>query len=61
MITNEDPASEIGAQTVILKNVNLDEVIIAKLDIEGDALDEEVSFTFDDVDIIDSFKKPTLY
>ncbi|MCY9525478.1 phage tail tube protein [Paenibacillus larvae] len=61
MITNDDPTSEIGAQTVTLKNVNLDEVIMAKLDVEGETLDEEVSFTFDDVDIIDSFKKPTLY
>ncbi|AQZ46037.1 phage tail tube protein [Paenibacillus larvae] len=61
MITNDDPTShEVGAQTVILKNVNLDEVIMAKLDVDGEALDEEVSFTFDDVDIIESFKKPTL-
>lgn len=57
-IVNEDPTSTIGKQTVVLKNVNLDSVIIAKLDSEADMLDEEISFTFDDVDILDSFSDP---
>ncbi|MEK4977206.1 phage tail tube protein [Bacillus sp. FSL K6-6540] len=59
-VTNEDPSSTIGAQTVTLKGVNLDSVIMASLDTESEALEEEVSFTFDDVDMGQSFQEPTL-
>lgn len=54
-VTNEDPASETGKQTTVLKNCNIDGVIIAKLDIDATAMDEEISFTFDDFEILDSF------
>ncbi|MEK3722312.1 phage tail tube protein [Paenibacillus sp. FSL H8-0034] len=54
-VTNEDPASAAGKQTVILKNVNLDSVIMASLDTDSTALEEEVSFTFDGVEIESSF------
>jgi hypothetical protein len=54
-VTNQDPASATGKQTVVLKNCNIDSVIIAKLDIEATALDEEISFTFDDFEVLDSF------
>ncbi|WP_248930135.1 phage tail tube protein [Paenibacillus hamazuiensis] len=56
-VVNEDPSSSIGKQTVILKNVNLDSVIMASLDTDSDALEEEVSFTYDDVEIKDNFTK----
>lgn len=54
-IINEDPMSSIGTQTVCLKNVNLNSVVMAKLDTESDVLEEEVEFTFDDVDILNEF------
>ncbi|WP_440117152.1 phage tail tube protein [Paenibacillus sp. QZ-Y1] len=57
-VTNEDPSSTIGKQTVTLKGVNLDSVIMASLDTESEALEEEVSFTFEDVDMPVSFKSP---
>ncbi|SEL04348.1 phage tail tube protein [Paenibacillus sp. OK003] len=57
-VTNEDPSSTIGKQTVTLKGVNLDSVIIASLDTEAEALEEEVSFTFEDVDMPVSFNLP---
>ena len=57
-IVNEDPTSSIGRQTVVLKGVNLDSVMAARLDTETEVLDEEISFTFDDVDIMDSFTSP---
>lgn len=57
-VTNEDPSSSIGAQTVTIKGVNLDSVIMASLDTESEALEEEVSFTFDDVDLGQSFQEP---
>ncbi|MNC82612.1 Phage-like element PBSX protein XkdM [compost metagenome] len=47
-----------GAQRIILKGVNLDSVIMASLDTESDALEEEVSFTFEDVEIAQSFSAP---
>jgi len=59
-IVNEDPTSSIGRQTVVLRGVNLDSVVAAKLDTEAEVLDEDVDFTFDDVDILDSFGKPIL-
>lgn len=59
-VTNNDPGSSVGVQTVILKNCTLDSVIIAKFDVESEVLDESVEFTFDDVDILDEFVNPTL-
>lgn len=59
-ITNEDPTSTIGAQTVTLKNCNLNSVIFASLDTESEVLEEDVEFTFDDVDLGQSFVAPAL-
>lgn len=59
-VVNEDPSSSIGKQTVVLKNVNLDSVIMAKLDVDAEYLDEDTDFTYDDVDVLDSFVAPTL-
>ena len=60
LVTNEDPASDAGSQTIVLEGVNLDKVIMAKLDTESDILDEEVSFTFENVRVLDSLKEPAL-
>lgn len=59
-VTNSDPGSSVGTQTVILKNCTLDSVIVAKFDVESEVLDESVEFTFDDVDILDEFVAPAL-
>ncbi|HEU4962261.1 MAG TPA: phage tail tube protein [Bacilli bacterium] len=58
-IVNEDPASSIGKQTVVLKHVNLDKVLVGKVDTESEILDESIDFTFDDLDILDSFAAPS--
>lgn len=55
MITNEDPSGATGKQTVLLKDVNIDEMVISKLDVNQAAMDEEISFTFGDVDLLDKF------
>lgn len=60
LVINEDPSSGIGKQTVTLKGVNLNSVIMAKLDTDSEALEEEVEFTFEDVDVQDSFGTPVL-
>lgn len=57
MVTNEDPTSGTGTQTVVLKGVNIDTVVFTKLDVEKEALDEEIEFTFNDVDILDTFNE----
>ena len=57
-VTNDDPGSTVGKQTIVLYNCNIDSVILAKLDVEADTLDESVDFTFDDVDMLDEFGNP---
>lgn len=59
-VINEDPTSSVGKQTTVLKNCNLDSIIMAQFDLDSDALEEDIDFTFDDVDILDEFVKPTL-
>ncbi|BBI32044.1 phage tail tube protein [Cohnella abietis] len=59
-VVNEDPNSTIGKQTVMLKGVNLDKVIFAKLDTESEALEEDLDFTFEDIDVLDFFGTPIL-
>ena len=59
-VTNNDPGSTVGNQTVVLKNCSLDSITIAKFDVETEVLDESVSFTYDDVDILEAFQSPTL-
>lgn len=59
-VTNEDPQSSIGRQSTLLKGVLLDSIVIAKLDVEAETLDEDVDFTFNDAEILESFKTPKL-
>jgi hypothetical protein len=59
-IINDDPGSGIGSQTVVLKNVNLDKMTAAAFDVESEALSEDVEFTFDGIELLDSFITPVL-
>ena len=54
-ITNKDPTSHVGRQTVILKDCNLDGGIIAKMDADAEYLDEEFDFTFEDWEMPEEF------
>ncbi len=54
-ITNEDPTSHVGRQTIILKDCNLDGGIIAKMDADAEYLDEEFDFTFEDWEMPEEF------
>ncbi len=56
-IINEDPSSEIGKQQIWLKQVNIDSIVIGKLDIDSTELDEDIHFTFNDVKIMQEFDK----
>ena len=47
-ITNNDPTSSVGRQTIILIDCNVDGGILAKFHADGEYLDEEMDFTFED-------------
>lgn len=59
-IENDDPTSSVGKQTVVLYGCNIDSTLIAKLDVDNTELDEDMDFTFEDFEILDSFATPTL-
>ena len=50
-VTNEDPTSSVGRQTVILKDCNIDGGVLAKFDADGEYLDEDMDFTFEDFEM----------
>lgn len=54
-VTNEDPTSTIGRQTVILKGVNIDGGLLTKFDADADYLEEDFDFTFEDFEIPEKF------
>lgn len=58
-ISNEDPTSAVGRQTIILKGCNIDGGILAKFDSDGEYLDEAVDFTFEDFEMPEKFTKLT--
>lgn len=53
--TNEDSTSAVGRQTVILKDCNLDSGVIAAFDADGDWLEQDVDFTFEDFELPETF------
>lgn len=55
--TNEDEASPFGAETVILLRCNLDELVMASFDTEDGFEEQEIPFTFEGVQLPQSFKE----
>ncbi|MCL2367682.1 MAG: phage tail tube protein [Oscillospiraceae bacterium] len=54
-ISNADPTSAAGRQTVVLKGCNLSSGILAKFDADADFLSEELDFTFEDFELPEKF------
>ena len=54
-VTNQDPTSAVGRQTVILKGCNIDGGILTKFDADAEYLDENIDFTFEDFEIPEKF------
>lgn len=54
-IVNDDPTSDVGRQTTILKHCNINSAIIAKVDADAEDLDEDFDFTFDDAEFPEEF------
>ena len=50
-VTNEDPTSAVGHQTVILKDCNINSGILVAFDASGEYLEDNFDFTFDDFEM----------
>ena len=55
-VTNEDPTSSVGRQTVVFIDCNIDGGILAKFDADGEYLDEDCDGTFEDFKMPETFK-----
>jgi hypothetical protein len=55
-ISNDDPTASVGRQTMILIDCNIDGGILAKFDADGEYLEEDMEFTFEDFKMPESFK-----
>lgn len=58
-ITNDDPTSAAGRQTIVLYDCNADGGVLSKFDADGEYLDEEMEGTFDDFSMPESFTNLT--
>lgn len=54
-VTNEDPTSSAGRQTMVFIDCNIDGGILAKFDADGEYLDEDMDLTFEDFKMPESF------
>lgn len=54
-ITNEDKTSTVGRQTIVLKDCNIDSLPLAKFDADGEYLEDEFDFTFEDWEMPEEF------
>ena len=54
-VTNDDPTSSAGRQTIILKDCNIDGGVLTKFDAGADYLDEDLEFTFEDFEMPEAF------
>lgn len=54
-VYSEDPSSRSGRQSTMAKNCNLDEILLAYADAETDVLEETQNFTYEDVDMPETF------
>ena len=54
-VSNEDPTSRVGRQTVILMDCNIDGGVLTKFDANAEYLEEEMDFTFEDFEMPETF------
>lgn len=55
-VTNEDPTSAAGRNTIIYKDCNLDDGVLQSFDAAGDMLEQSVNGTFEDFEAPEKFK-----
>jgi len=54
-ITNNDPTSAAGRQTTILKDCNIDSAVVANYYADGEWLEQDIDFTFEDIEQPEQF------
>lgn len=54
-VVNKDSTSASGSQTLLLKNCNMDSAVIAAFDADGDWLEQDMDFTFEDFEMPQGF------
>lgn len=54
-VTNEDPTSKAGRQTVVFIGCNIDGGTLAEFDADGEYLEEDMDFTFEDFKMPEKF------
>ena len=54
-ITNDDPSTSVGTQTVVLYNVKLQKLPVAMLNADADFLEMEVSFSYTNLEVLNYF------
>lgn len=57
-ITNDDPTTSVGTQTVVFYNVKLQKLPVAMLDADADFLEMEVGFSFTGIEVLNWFNDP---
>ena len=57
-LKNDDPTATIGTQTCAFYYCNIDEGVLAKLDVESEVLEESLTCTFSDFEYLDFFSSP---
>ena len=57
-ITNDDPSATVGTQTVALYNCKLSKVPVAMLDADAEWLEEEVTFSYTNLEVLNAFHNP---
>ncbi len=55
-VTNNDPVSAAGRQSITFIDCNIDGGILSKFDADGEYLDEDMDFTFEDFEMTEAFK-----
>jgi hypothetical protein len=55
-VTNEDPTSAAGRQTMIFKGCNVDGGVLAAFDADGDFLEQDINFTYEDFEMPERFQ-----
>ncbi len=55
-VSNDDPTSAAGRQTLVFLDCNTDGGILAKFDADGEYLDEDMDFTFEDFKMPETFR-----
>jgi hypothetical protein len=61
LVTNDDPTSKAGRQSIVLIGCNLDGGTLTKFDADGEYLDEDVEGTFEDWSMPEAFAELSGY